>query len=149
LLRNALEVVRVQADAMEISLTVDCPDALPERVSVDPEKVAWAVVTLAGNALRHVRRGTRNRPGGSIVVTVQNDVNRGEVAISVQDDGPGIPPERIPWLFARQPGRATAVGLALMLIRDVVAAHGGDIQVESETQAPDSGTTVTLRLPAR
>lgn len=149
LLTTSLEAVTRQADALEISLTVECPGALPGQVAVDPEKIGWAVATLAGNALRHVRRGTRSRPGGSIRVLARHDPARHEVAIAVADDGPGIPAEQQRWLFARKPGTAHAVGLGLMLVHDVAIAHGGVVEVRSTTEGLDHGTTITLRLPAR
>lgn len=148
-LASTLEVLRRQADALEISLSISEESPLPERIAIDPEKIAWAVSSLVGSALRHVRRGTRVRPGGSIDVRLNYDEPSGEVIISVKDDGPGIPPDKLPWLFARKPGSEVAAGIGLMLVRDVVAAHGGTVTIESKNDPQDHGTTVVLRLPAR
>ena len=115
-------------------------------VDVDAEKIAWAVATLVGNALRYVRHGTRLRPGGNIRVRVGADA--GAIVVAVEDDGPGIPPEKVAQLFVRGAGVTHGTGLGLMLIEDVVAAHGGTVDVTSRHGALDGGTTVTLRLPA-
>ena len=68
----------------------------------------------------------------------------GEVSISVQDDGPGIPAEKVPFLFERRHGSPHAEGLALSLVRQIVEAHGGRIDVTSN---PGEGSTFTITLP--
>jgi signal transduction histidine kinase len=145
LLTGALGALRDQANQFEIALTIEAPADLP-KVDVDAEKIAWAVATLVGNALRFVRHGTRRLPGGSIVVRLGRVP--GAVTVAVEDDGPGIPPDKVPWLFERKPGATHAAGLGLMLIHDVVTAHGGTVDVRSAVEGPERGTRITLRLPA-
>lgn len=147
LLASTMEVMREQAAALDVELRIETTDAVPARVSLDPEKTAWAVATLVGNAFRYVRRGTRRMPGGSIVVGSDYDAARRQVVIRVEDDGPGIPKDKLPWLFKRAAGRPHAAGLGLLLIHDVVAAHGGTVAVESHVDGPQRGTAVTLRIP--
>src|SRR5580765_4188270 len=103
-----MEALVQQAKQGEISLLVEAGDDIP-IIQADAEKIAWAVTTLVGNALRFVKRGTRRMPGGSIVVRIARE--EGVVAITVEDDGPGIPPEKLPWLFERAPGTVHAAGL--------------------------------------
>jgi signal transduction histidine kinase len=144
LLQGTLEVLRVQAMARDVSLQIEAPPDLP-LVRVDAEKIAWAVATLVGNALRYVRHGTLRRPGGSVVVriTVEPDA----VTLAVEDDGPGIPPDKAANLFRRGAGVTHGTGLALMLIKDVLVAHGGRVDVKTDTDPVSSGTTIALRLP--
>lgn len=144
LLQGTLEVLRAQAMGRDVSLTIEAPPDLP-LVRVDAEKIAWAVATLVGNALRYVRHGSLRRPGGTIVVRLS--VETDAVVIAVDDDGPGIPPDKAANLFRRGAGVTHGTGLALMLIKDVLVAHGGDVQVKSETNPVSSGTTIALRLP--
>lgn len=145
LLRGTVETLREQAAAIDVELSIEAPADVP-AVDVDAEKIAWAVATLVGNALRYVRHGTRLRPGGNIRVRVGADA--GAIVVAVEDDGPGIPPEKVAQLFVRGAGVTHGTGLGLMLIEDVVAAHGGTVDVTSRHGALDGGTTVTLRLPA-
>jgi signal transduction histidine kinase len=63
----------------------------------------------------------------------------------VQDHGPGIPHAMVPRLFSRfYRGDAGGAGLGLYISREIVAAHGGTIEVESEE---GRGATFTVRLP--
>ena len=147
LLPPTMAVLRRQAEAIDGSLTLTIADDVPAQLTLDAEKVAWAVTTLVGNALRYIRPGTRRMPGGAIAVEMSHDAAANEVTISVQDDGPGIPADKVAHLFDRN-GRPQG-GLALLLVRDIVVAHGGRCEVQSRTEAFDHGTTVRLTLPVR
>jgi signal transduction histidine kinase len=67
--------------------------------------------------------------------------------LSVVDNGPGIPRERLEALLQRDTAAGGAGGLALVLLNDVVVAHGGHMEVESSADARDHGTTVRVVLP--
>jgi len=146
LARSTLEPLEREALGLDVTLTIDGPPNLTP-VSVDPEKTAWVIATLVGNALRYVRRGSRRLPGGCIVVRVRRDHEAKTVTISVEDDGPGIPAEKLPHLFGRQAGSQHAIGLGLTLVKDIVVAHGGSVNVESSTDVLEHGTTVRVALP--
>lgn len=146
LLRSSLKPLIEQAKEQHIELRVETLGEVP-HLSVDNEKLAWAVSALVGNALRFVRRGNRERAGGSVLVHIVHEKESKEVAIAVQDDGPGIPKEKLPYLFERRSGAQHAEGLALLLVRDIVAAHGGRIEVESRSGDEEHGTSISIRLP--
>lgn len=118
------------------------PDA-PVAFHGDGEKLVWALATLVGNALRALAASERAH---TIELRVTYDAEERAMVLSVEDDGPGMPPETARWLFDRDPRTGRAAGLALRLVHDVVAAHGGQIAVRS---APGEGTCVTLRVPRR
>jgi signal transduction histidine kinase len=147
LLRHAMAALERQARALDVGLSITAGEDVPAAFAVDPEKIAWAVSALVGNAMRYVRRGTRTMPGGSIAVTARRDAARDELVLVVEDDGPGIPERAIQRMFERAPGAPHAVGLALTVVRDIVGAHGGSMTIASSTAEPDHGTTVTVRLP--
>jgi signal transduction histidine kinase len=74
------------------------------------------------------------------------------IAISVRDEGPGIPERHLPRLFERfyrvdtartREGGGTGLGLAI--VKHIAIVHGGTIDVES---APGKGSVFTLRLPS-
>jgi signal transduction histidine kinase len=145
-LRWSLEILHRQADTFDVRLRVDIDDNVPVGIALDERKMAWAITALVGNALRYVRRGSQMMPGGSIDVHVSYDSSAAEMAIDVQDDGPGISMDRLPSLF--DPATRTAgVALGLSMVKDVVEAHGGTFRIESDTRGPSRGTTVRLTLP--
>jgi len=146
LLQSALEVMQRQAMAFDVTLTVVVEDEVPAAVLLDPGKVAWAATVLVGNALRYVHRGSRLMPGGSIVVRIAYNPAGPDITIEVQDDGSGIPGDRLRGLFAAGPGQQR-VGLGLLMVREVVAAHAGRVDVQSDTDPSRRGTTVRLTLP--
>ena len=85
-------------------------------------------------------------PGGSIAVRVTYNSAGPEVTIEVQDDGAGIPADKLRFLFSAEPDQPR-VGLGLSMVREVVAAHAGHIEVHSDTDAFRRGTTIRLTLP--
>ncbi len=93
-------------------------------------------------------RPTRHPPdaGGAIVVRARYEPTASQVVLEVQDDGSGIPKDKVPQLLRRSAAQLHAAGLALSLVQDVIAAHGGTVQIESSTEADRSGTTVRLTL---
>jgi signal transduction histidine kinase len=143
LLRVALRPLIEQAKHSRIALRLATLGQVPE-VTIDREKIAWSVTALVGNALRYE---VRDDVGASIVVHVTYDAISESLGISVQDDGPGIPDDKLPFLFERRRGAIVADGLALSLVRQIVAAHGGRIEVESRREPEDHGTSITLVLP--
>jgi two-component system OmpR family sensor kinase len=149
LLSSTMEVLGRQAREIDVDLRIEAAADVPRDALIDGEKIAWAVTTLVGNGLRYVRHGTRRMPGGSIVVRIKLESTANVLLVSVEDDGPGIAPEKLPMLFKRERGGAHNAGLALMLIRDVVEAHGGTIDVKSSATGADHGTAIIIRLPLR
>jgi signal transduction histidine kinase len=147
LLRSKLAVLHSQAMTAGIALTVEFTEDVPELVPVDPEKVAWAVTTLVGNAIRYAHTGSRTLHGTSVVVRTFRDT-AARLVIEVQDDGPGVPADTVGRLFKRDGLNVRGAGLALLVIADVMAGHGGTVDVRSSTDAQHHGTAVRLTFPA-
>jgi len=141
LARETIEAMLPLAEEAGNRLLVDAP--LPAEVLADPGSLRRLLGNLVGNALRHTT-------DGSVTVSVRE--GRDAVELSIVDTGEGIPSEHLPHLFerfyradaARTRGQAGA-GLGLAICKQIVAMHGGEIDVESE---PGAGTTFTVRLPA-
>ena len=148
LLRASLAPLIEQAARDRVELRVATLGAVPP-VAVDREKIAWCVTTLVGNALRYVGKAdAQGVGGGSVLVHVEYDEATPDlVKIAVQDDGPGIPEDKLPYLFERKSGEMARAGLALGLVREIIAAHGGDIAVETRCEPDEHGTSITVRLP--
>jgi signal transduction histidine kinase len=130
-----------------VTLNIVVADDVPAVVHLDSEKIAWAVTTLVGNALRYVRSGSRRMGGGTINVHAGFDSTRSRVTIDVQDDGPGIPADTVARLFKRDGLDVRGAGLALLLMSDICVAHGGTVEVRSSIDASSHGTAVRLTLP--
>ncbi|MBX3216498.1 MAG: HAMP domain-containing histidine kinase [Labilithrix sp.] len=147
LLRVSLQPLVEQAARSRIDLHIATLGDVP-RLRVDREKLAWSVTALVGNALRYVAHGeTSGDVGGSILVHVTRESGADVASISIQDDGPGIPGDKVPFLFERRAGAVHADGLALSLVRQIVAAHAGRIDVETRREPDDHGTSITITLP--
>jgi signal transduction histidine kinase len=99
-------------------------------------------VNLIENAIRHTPDGTQVRAR----VTADN----GDVTITVEDDGPGVPDELAPRIFDRfvRGGgeRAGSSGLGLAIVRAVAEGHGGTVALERSTNG--SGARFVVTLPA-
>ena len=83
---------------------------------------------------------------GAHSITVSAAPETGEVAIEIGDDGPGLPPKALANLFLPFAGSARpgGTGLGLVIAREVMRAHGGDIVLRESTQ---HGTHFRLSLP--
>lgn len=115
------------------------------QTEVDPMRIEQAVVNLLDNALRYTPAG------GSVTVNVGA---KGEgVEITVQDTGPGIPSEELPYIWDRlhrvdksRSREYGGAGLGLSIVKHIAELHGGRVTAESR---PGSGTTMRLELPVR
>jgi signal transduction histidine kinase len=152
LLTRTTELLLEQARAVEVSVQVSTDPDMPKSLVIDGEKIAWGIATLVGTALRHLsaRPATtdaRNRG----VVRVQARYLRAsdEVSISVNDNGPGIPKERLLAILEPVEHTAQTPALGLLVLNDVLTAHGGRLEIDSDTDRATHGTTVTLLIPAR
>jgi signal transduction histidine kinase len=134
------EVMQLQARALGVTVTIRLDDTVPDIVDLDRDKVAWAITSLMGSALRHVRARE-----GIIRVDVSYDPARSVVTIAVFDNGPGIPQEQLNRLLHRGPWRPGSA-LALQLVADIAAAHGGGIEIESQTDPLDHFTKVSFTI---
>ncbi len=144
LLQSSLAPLVEQCADQGIELRVVSDNDVPP-IKVDPEKIAWAVSAIVGNSVRYLRRDAES--GGSVLVHLTMQDGGREVAIAVQDDGPGIPSDKLPSLLQRAPGEKHASGLALSLVNEIARAHGGRVTLESECGIEDHYTCVTLVLP--
>jgi two-component system, OmpR family, sensor kinase len=149
--RAPVDIVALAADAVQdakavapdraISLEVAAGDAAV--VLGDELRLRQVLSNLVSNALSHT-------PGGT-PVDVEVAVRSGEVHLSVRDRGPGLAPEDAARIFERffradtsRTRAAGGTGLGLSIVAALVAAHGGQVGVDT---APGAGATFWVRLP--
>jgi signal transduction histidine kinase len=142
LVMRTLDTFVAQARTGEVDVTVHISPDVPPAMLIDGEKVAWALATVVGNALRFATLG--KSPSPHVRVSVEWADPPGNLVISVADSGPGIPDNRAKWLFGRNPATGKSAGLALLMVRDVIGAHRGSVGVRSTV---GDGTVITLTIP--
>jgi len=105
----------------------------------DRERLAQIVMALLSNALKFTPSG------GRVVVSLASDA--GSVRLRVSDTGHGIAPELLPHVFDvfRRDEQAPGLGLGLVVVRGLVALHGGTVEAFSEGLG--RGATFIVRLP--
>ena len=139
LVHETVESFRTPAEAKRIALVTPSPAPAGEGrgegplVLVDPARIRQVVSNLLSNAIRHTPKG------GSIKATVDGST------ITVTDTGEGIPPDLRDHVFDRfaKGASSTGSGLGLSIARDIVVAHGGQIEI---TDTPGPGTSVRVTL---
>jgi two-component system sensor histidine kinase KdpD len=138
LLDRAREVTAMEARGREV--VVDADESL--AVLADEALIMQALVNLIENAIKY------STAGGSIRLTASRDGDA--VSIRVADEGPGITPEDLPYVFERfyradeHSRRVKGSGLGLTVVKGFVELCGGTVNVESSP----AGTTFSIRLPA-
>jgi two-component system phosphate regulon sensor histidine kinase PhoR len=140
LVHETLEEFRPLLDAHQLAATTDTPGA-GVHVLGDRKRLAQVLSNLLGNAIKFTP------PGGSVAVRVRT--RDGYVQACVEDSGPGIAPEHLPTLFdrfTRVPSheQVGGSGLGLMIVREIIHAHGGEVGVDSEL---GKGSQFWFRLP--
>ncbi|MEE8275790.1 MAG: HAMP domain-containing sensor histidine kinase [Alphaproteobacteria bacterium] len=125
-------------------LTAICPGASPLRNEVDPAHEVEADREQLYRVLANLARNAVEAGAETVSVTADNGLGKTEIVVS--DNGPGLAPKARESLFRPFAGSAKAggTGLGLVIARDVMRAHGGDIELVA-TGA--EGTTFRLSLP--
>ena len=121
---------------------LDLAEDLPE-LWADPDRMAQVVTNLVDNAVRH--------GAGTIRITLAHEVapagGAGEVVLTVDDAGEGVPEENRPYVFSKfwHGGQRSGTGLGLYVTRGLVEAHDGEVEVGG---SPAGGARFRVRLPA-
>ncbi len=143
IVNNAVEACRPQIDAARHTLTIDLPTQ-PLVLHAD----AARLVQIIGNLLTNAAKYTE--PAGRISLTARREGDH--VAISVRDNGCGIPPELLPRAFemfsqldATLDRAQGGLGIGLTLVKRLVEMHEGTVTALSEGQG--RGTEFIIRLP--
>ncbi len=143
IIRNAVETSMPLMDAARHRLAISIPPE-PITLDADPIRVAQVIANLLNNAAKYTD------DGGQIWLTATRE--RSFVVVSVRDTGIGIPVEMLPKVFDlfiqidRDSRRAQGgLGIGLTLVRNLVAMHGGSVEVRSAGR--NQGSEFIVRLP--
>lgn len=134
-----------QASSLGIDLQTHLADAT-QQITADYDRLNQVLSNLLSNALRHTPQG------GKISITtesIEGNANY-QLRITIRDTGSGIPPSDLPFIFDRfwrgdrsRSGR-THSGLGLAIAKQLIHAHGGTIEAQSEF---GTGTSFIIELP--
>ena len=129
-LRELLQrlVERFDGEVQTRSIRLEADQATGEMLDGDELALERVFLNLLQNAFKFTP------DGGRIALTVER--RNADTVISVRDSGPGIEPEKLPHLFQKfqrmEIGeRQEGVGLGLYIVKKLVAAHGGRVEVDS------------------
>ena len=169
LIKDLLDVARIEAGVLQVNLEqttvrsvveearntflagsdrddvfIELEPAAPPVIA-DPRRIVQVLANLLSNAARHSPSASQIR----VSAVKQGDY----VAISVTDNGIGVPKDRLPHLFRRftglgreeEAGDGVGLGCGLAICKGIVEAHGGGIKAESE--GIGRGTRITFTLP--
>jgi signal transduction histidine kinase len=139
LVRETASMVSLGTD--EVTVTASVVEPLPV-VRGDRDRLRQLLLNLLSNAAKYTVSGDE--------IEVRAVADDGAVLVSVEDHGPGIPPDQQRLVFEKfgrvnSGGRSKpGAGLGLFIARSIAEAHGGTLDVRSD---PGSGATFTIRLP--
>ncbi len=139
---KVLADLKTRAETRNVTLKNDLPDL---TAKADEGRLEQVLANLVDNAIKY------GRVQGSVVVS--GKILEGDkVEISIQDDGPGIPPESLDRVFERfyrvdkaRSREQGGTGLGLSIVKHIVQNHGGEVWARSE---PGKGATFFFTLPA-
>ncbi len=144
LAQEAAEVYGMVAEEAGMAVEVRIDEPLPAHA--DPARMRQVIGNLYDNAIKYGDEAT------TITVTGgPHELRTGGVWVSVHNEGPSIPAEELDRIWNRlyrgagTGDRRDGMGLGLALVRAIVTAHGGTVEVQS---AVGQGTRFTIELPA-
>jgi two-component system sensor histidine kinase ResE len=149
LIKRIYRKFSVLAKEQGIQLAYDLPEHEFWLQNADEDRLEQVLTNLLDNAFRHT-------PGGAAIRMKAEPVKLGAgengLLLEVSDEGQGIPPEDVPYIFerfykadkARTRGSTGGTGLGLAIVKNIVEAHGGTVTVKSVL---GHGTTFSILLP--
>lgn len=134
--------------ARKVKLVNAIDDAFP-HIEGDYGRLSQILTNLVSNAIKFTHQGT-------ITISARELPSTNQVEISVADTGIGIPEDKLDFLWDafKQVDTATTrryggTGLGLFLVKDLVEAHNGTVDVKSQHGGPEHGSTFSIRIPQK
>jgi signal transduction histidine kinase len=143
LAKQRCEVLFDLAGRQGVHLKVEDGTGESTRVLADPDRLSQVLDNLLENAIRH-------SPGDSTITVLVNEAGS-QISCAVSDEGYGIPPEHLPFIFERfyrvdkaRDRHRGGTGLGLAITRALIHAQGGTITAQSVV---GKGTAIRFLLP--
>ena len=146
-IERVLELLGASLKRADVKVEIETDEQLPE-ILADAGQLQQVFLNLLMNAQRALEA-----TGGG-VVRIETELTRGfpvtgrpmreVIRIQVSDDGPGIDPADLHYIFAPFFSRSGGSGLGLALAKQIIHAHGGSIEAQSSI---GNGATFTILLP--
>jgi PAS domain S-box-containing protein len=143
LVKEAMDGFQPKAERRSITLVSSlAEDSIP--VLVDHKRLIQVISSLLSNAANHTQKNGRIE----VDLTLDKSNRQRPARIQVKDNGQGIAPERLKYIFepfhTASKGLVSGTVLGLTIAKEIVEMHGGEITAESEIS---KGTTFIVRLP--
>ena len=142
-IENAIETVRIDADAKGIEISVSAPDEMM-FVQADPVRLEQIIWNLLNNSVKFTPRGGR--------IEVRLEDAEDEIVLTVSDNGQGIDTSFLPHIFeifrqadSRTNRSQSGMGIGLAVVQQLVELHGGSVTAFSA--GTGKGATFTIRVP--
>jgi len=138
-LKHAVESVRCEAESKHQTLTFVAEESACITINADAEMLKRAIINLLDNAIKYTPAQGK--------ITVHLRLTPGAISLQVTDSGVGIAPDQLPLIFDafyRADKTTKGSGLGLFIVKTIVNAHGGKVDVKS---SPGQGSTFTIILP--
>ncbi len=144
LLQDVKSLSMVKSQEIEAAVLLR-EDRACQTVTADQKGLRRALLNLTNNALDALANRPQQDPAGRVVLACERNAS-GQVIISVDDNGPGIPEEVGRYLFTGlfSTKGAKGTGMGLLLVQKVVEEHGGYVSYSCPL---DGGTRFTLVVP--
>ncbi len=139
--RTSLEVLEPKIKEKGLRIRKRLWEAIP-RILIDPDRLEQALINVLLNAIEVLPAG------GTIEISIcQRAQGEGQaVEVRVEDDGPGVDPGDLPYIFAPFFSKKRGMGIGLTNVKKIVEAHGGE--VKASLRSP-RGMSVSLVIPVR
>lgn len=145
-LKDFTEELQLDPRLEDVDVSCSLPELSPVLVMADREKLARVFMNVIDNSLKYL-----NQPEKRVRLTLFHDNEN--VMIAIEDNGSGIEPEALPFIFDRfyraDPSRNTAKGasgLGLAIVKQIIEGHGGSVTAVSQIGA---GTSICMTIPRR
>ncbi|TCS92823.1 sensor histidine kinase [Hazenella coriacea] len=140
-LQEMIEVLAIEAEEKQIQLSIK--HLIQGEVYWDPLRMKQVLINILGNSLQYTPDGGR--------VEIEAEINYDMVQMVITDSGPGIPHEKLPYIFKRfyrvdgsRNRLSGGTGIGLAIAKEFVEIHQGWIDIESEL---GKGCVITIQVP--